>query len=216
MFSLPLLTNAQEKCQAYAGNIESNVDLILRAKALSMFMIEDYLITGLSAGAEVQFFDKFSIVVDIVNLRYRNEEEVPINPPESSPYNEYWQKDIRTYLAFETRYYPSFLQFDMWRFYLNGYSKVGGRFLHTQDLYPLKEDQLERLNSNFFDFGSSLGFRFGYWWGFDFNVGAAYRNETKNEDFHHIDAPSTYTKDVNDARWVPNIRASFYFNLGEY
>lgn len=184
-----------------------------RAKILGFVIIEDEWIRSFSIGGELIFKDEFSLVADIVHLRYKHEREVPKTQGDYSNYDEYWQKDARNYLAFELRYFPKFVQFENVRYYLNTYSKVGGRFLHTQDLYPLEENEIERLNSNFHDFGSSIGAKIGDPFGIDVNIGAAYRNELKNEDRYHMDGSTTYHSNVNDARWLPNIRVSFFLHL---
>ena len=184
-----------------------------RAKILGFCFIEDEWIRAFSIGGELILKDEISFVADIVHMRYKHEREVPKTPGDYTNYDEYWQKDARNYVAFELRYYPKFVQFENVRYYLNTYSKVGGRFLHTQDLYPLNENEVERLNSHFHDFGTSIGAKIGQRFGFDINLGAAYRNELKNEDRHQTDGSTSYHSNVRHARWVPNIRASFYLHL---
>lgn len=188
------------------------VQVILRAKALAMVFIEDEWASAVSAGMEIRFYEQFSILADIVHFSYKHELEVPINGS-SSNYNEYWQKDDRNYMAYELRYYPSFLEFDMVQFYVNGFSKIGKRFVHTEELYPLGEDEVSRMTSSIRDYGTSIGMHFGDTWGADLNLGAVYRNEIKFEDIHHHNAPTTYTSNVHDDRWLMNIRFSLFFNL---
>lgn len=192
---------------------ERNVECMIRAKALGFFILEDKWVRSFSAGTELRFYDQFSIVIDIVHLRYRNETEV-YTTSDFSEYTEFSEYDSRNYLATELRYYPAYFSSYSYRPYINVYSKFGKRNLHLEDDFPLKEGTLLNLNSQFYDFGSSLGLEVGKRFGFDFNLGLGHRFETKSEDFYHEDGSKTFTKDVPDYRWTPTIRFQFYWNLG--
>lgn len=194
---------------------QSNVAIAVRAKVLGFVFIEDEWARSFSAGIEVTLFHHLGVVADIVHFRYKHEREVPINGSYNNGYDEYWQKDARNYCALEIRYYPFHTPKMIWNPYLNVYSKVGRRFLHTHELYPLEsESEVYRLNSSFYDLGTSLGVKWNKnIFGWDLNIGAAYRDELKAEDIYHEDESWTYTNNVRDARWVPNIRFSFLWTL---
>jgi hypothetical protein len=206
---------AQRELEYYGNEpIRARFETILRFKALAMVAIEDEWAGAVSAGIEFRFFEQFSVLADIVHFSYKHEREVPINGDVTN-YDEYWQKDGRSYGAFELRYYPTFLKWGKFQLYFNGFSKIGKRFLHTENLYPLQDGEAERLNSSIRDFGTSIGFQAGSTWGFDLNLGAAYRNEIKSEDIFHTNGPTTYTSGVHDDRWLMNIRISLFFNLNK-
>lgn len=190
-----------------------NTEFLLRAKAMGGFIIEDRWMRSFSTGGEVRFYDQFSLVADIVHFRFRNEEEV-FDQPDPDYYSEYSEYDSRNYLAIELRYYPPFLKFnESFRMYWNLYSKWGGRHVELQDNYPLKEGTRTRINGEFYDFGTSLGLQGGEFWGVDFNIGAAYRNETRDEDIYHEDGSTSFQGSVEQDRWLLNCRMSLFLNL---
>jgi hypothetical protein len=191
-----------------------NFECMIRAKALGFVIIEDRWVRSFSAGTELRFFDQFSIVLDYVHFRFRNETEV-YTTPDYSEYVEYSEFDARNYLATELRYYPRFFSSFNYRPYVNVSSKFGKRNLYLEDNYPLEEGTVLKLNSQFYDLGASLGMEIGKRFGFDFNLGYAHRFETKSEDIYHEDGTKTFTKNVPDNRWIPNVRVQFYWNLGE-
>lgn len=190
----------------------SPVQWNIRAKALVGGLFEDQFAIAFSAGSELRFKKQFGIVFDVVHMHYTHEREV-YKDGSYTDYDEYWQRDSRNYCVLELRYYPTFLSFSGWDMYLNGYSKLGKRFLHTHELYPIATSEIERLNGSLFDVGTSLGLskQFNFL-GFDVNLGAAYRNELRNEDYRLDDGTYLYVSDVRQARWIPNIRFSFYFS----
>lgn len=198
------------------ANAESKTEFAIRAKVLGFVFIEDEWARSFSAGIDVIWFHHLGFIADIVHFRYKHEREVPINGSYSNGYNEYWQKDARNYVAMELRYYPFYKPTLIWRPYLNTYSKVGRRFLHTEELYPLVfESEVYRLNSAFYDVGTSLGVRWNKdVFGWDINFGAAYRNELlKTEDHFHENNTWSYSSNVHHARWVPNMRFSFFWKI---
>lgn len=198
--------------QTFSQEKERNIECILRGKALGFFIIEDRWVQSFSAGTELRFYDQFSIVLDFVHFRYRNETEV-YTTPDFSEYDEYSEFDARNYLATELRYYPSYFSTFKYRPYINVYSKFGKRNLYLEENYPLKEGTLFKLNSDFFDLGASLGMSIGKRFGFDFNLGFAHRFESKSEQFYHENESITYTYNVPNNRWTPNVRVQFYWNL---
>lgn len=202
------------KMSAQANSIEktNSIELMARAKALGFVIIEDRWARTFSAGAEVRFYDQFSLVVDLVHFRWRNEVEV-YTTPDYSEYVEFSEYDARNYLATELRYYPKFFKKYSYRPYGTVFSKFGKRNLNLEENYPLKEGTILRLNSTFYDLGTALGVEIGQRFGFDFNLGVAYRTETKSEDIYHVDEPVSFTKNVSDNRWIPTIRVNFYWNF---
>lgn len=189
---------------------------LVRGKALGFVIIEDLWVRSFSIGGEVKLNEQFSLVVDLVHFRWRPEREVYELPGSQGDYDEFSQYDARNYLAFELRYYPQFLRFgDQFMPYVNVFSKVGRRKIWTQDKYPLMDQEVFQQNGVFHDWGISLGFQTGRPFGFDCNIGAAYRTEFRDELIHQIDSPDVlYRDDVHEYRWVPNIRVNFYWNIG--
>lgn len=210
-----IIVSDQICAQEYSIPPQSNLEINVRAKVLGMVFIEDEWARAFSAGTELIFYHHLGVVADIVHMRWKHEREVPINGSYSEGYNEYWQKDARNYMAFELRYYPIYRGDWAWTPYINTYSKVGRRFLHTHELYPLdSKSEVYRLNSSFYDFGTSLGVRYEEGsFGADVNIGAAYRNELKNEDYFHENGSWSYASNIRHARWIPNIRFSFFLIL---
>lgn len=191
-----------------------NLEFLIRGKVLGYVIIEDTWVRSFSIGGEAKINRHFSLSADLVHFRWKFEKEVY---PFSGNYNDYFEYalfDARNYLAFEARYYP--LKVDqIYRFkpYVAAVSKVGGRFIHIQDDYPPDENEVIRLNSDFKDLGTSLGIQIGNSWGFDVNMGASYRWETKNEDIFINTNYTQYSSNVKDQRWVYNIRINFFVNL---
>lgn len=190
-----------------------NVEYILRAKALGFVIIEDLWVRSFSIGGELRFRERFSLTADLVHFRWKFEEEVHYDTTNYSNYDEYALYDARNYVAFELRYYPVKAIKDNYRPYLNIFSKIGRRHLHIQENYPSKHDQVIRLNSDFYDLGSAIGLSIGKTFGFDFNMGAVYRWETKSEDIFQKNADPLYTSNVAHNRWDFNIRVSFFYNF---
>jgi hypothetical protein len=190
----------------------SNFEFLLRGKALGYVIIEDTWVRSFSAGGEIRLNDQFSLCADIVHFRWKFEKEVYPEPGNYDDYLEYALYDARNYIALEARYYPAIFNSKA-KPYLNAISKIGGRFIHIQDEYPPDENEVIRLNSDFRDLGASLGVQIGKTWGFDVNMGAAYRWELKNEDIFQADSNPIYTKVISDNRWSFNIRVNFFLNL---
>jgi len=190
------------------------MEYIVRFKPLGMVIIEDLWVRSFSAGVELRYNKQFSFVADIVHFRWKYEREVYKTPGNVEDYDEYAQFDARNYLAFELRYYPQFKKnISEVRPYINLFSKIGGRFLHTQDQYPLDDQEVFGLNSSFYDLGTSLGCSIGNRFGFDFNVGAVYHWENKNEDVYQKNGPMLFRSSIANNRWIGNIRVSFYYNF---
>lgn len=189
-------------------------EFLIRGKVLGYVIIEDIWVRSFSIGSEVKFNNHFSLSADLVHFRWKFEKEVYPTPGNYDDYLEYALYDARNYVALEARYYPfNFKPTVKYKPYFTAISKVGGRFLHIQDEYPPDKNEVIRLNSDFKDVGASLGLQIGQKWGFDVNMGAAYRWETKNEDIFLTDDKTQYTQNVADNRWVYNIRVNFFLNL---
>ena len=194
---------------------EKGTEFILRGKALSMVIIEDRWLSSISLGIELRIKERFSIVADAVYSRYKYEEEVYFGN-NYEKYTEFSKYDTRNYLAFEIRYYPKLNWVsNEWKWYINLFSKIGKRNLHVQDQFPREEGDVYRLNGNFNDIGSSIGVQAGKRFGVDFNVGVAYRTESRTEEVFHDQAPFTINEVNNEQRWIGNVRFHFYYNLSK-
>jgi hypothetical protein len=212
---LTLLFNLNAESQDTTVN-QSKKEVLLRGKALGFVIIEDHWVRSFSAGGEIRFNEQFSLCADIVHFRWKNEREVYSEPGNYENYEEYALFDARNYIAFEARYYPTiFPKTALVKPYLNALGKIGGRFIHIQDDYPPDDMEVIRLNSDFQDLGASLGIQIGRKWGFDVNLGAAHRWETKNEDIYRENMANLYTKEIPDNRWVFNMRVQFFLNLSQ-
>ena len=189
-------------------------EYFLRAKALGFVIIEDIWVRSFSIGTEIRYNKRFSLVADLVHFRWKYEKEVYKTPGNYTDYDEFALYDARNYIALELRNYPQISKLsDFYQPYINLYSKFGGRFIHVQDNYPLENNEVYRMNSDFYDFGASMGMQIGEKIGFDFNIGAMHRWETQAEDIYQEDGSTLYTKDVITNRWSPNIRVNFFYNL---
>lgn len=189
-----------------------STEYIVRAKALGFVIIEDLWVRTFSAGAEVRWNERFSIAADIVHFRWRYETEVYNVPDDPEAYNEYSEYDPRNYLALELRYYPSFLEFESFRLYVNGFTKWGKRRTYLENNHPVTTGSTIRLRSDFMDLGTSIGAQIGSNWGFDCNIGAAYRRERIIRDVLNEDQTLSEEHKTDD-HWIPNIRVNFYYNL---
>lgn len=199
---------------AQSDSIKSQpFDFLLRAKVLGFVIIEDRWVRSFSIGGELRYKDRFSFTADLVHFRWKYEKEVYKTPGNYEDYDEFALFDARNYIALEARYYPKIGKTNFYRPYANIFSKIGGRFLHIQDKYPPDINEVIRLNSDFKDLGASLGLQFGGNFGFDVNMGVAYRFELKNEDIYQQDGNIAYTHDVQKNNWIFNIRMNFYLNL---
>lgn len=211
LFSLIIWTF---KSQSQEVESQNKMEYFLRAKVLGNVIIEDIWVRSFSIGTEIRYNKRFSFVADLVHFRWKFEKEVYKTPGNYEDYDEFALFDARNYVALEFRYYPQFSKLsDFYQPYINLYSKIGGRFIHVQDDYPLDKNEVYRLNSDFADIGTSLGMQIGDKIGFDFNIGAMHRWEMKSEDIYQEDGSTTYTKNVSDNRWSPNIRVNFFYNL---
>ena len=189
-------------------------EYFIRAKPIGFVIIEDIWVRSFSIGTEIRYNKRFSFVADLVHFRWKYEKEVYLTPGNYDEYDEFALYDARNYVALEFRYYPQIYKLsDFYQPYVNIYSKIGGRFIHVQDAYPLEKNEVYRMNSDFQDFGASLGMQIGDKLGFDFNIGAMHRWETQAEDIFQEDGSTVYTKDVNANRWSPNIRVNFFYNF---
>lgn len=193
--------------------VHDYVQFFARGKALGFVIIEDRWVRTFSLGTEIKLYKRFSLVADVVHFRWRYEEEVH-DLPDPEKYSEYSQYDARNYLAFELRYYPQFKRLsDDFMPYINLFSKFGKRNVRNEDKYPVKDKDVIHINGAFQDVGMSLGFEAGSRFGFDFNMGAVYRWENRDEQVFHLNEPLTYNKNVTQNRWMANIRVSFYWNF---
>lgn len=198
-----------------AQDIQKPVEFIARGKALGFVIIEDTWVRSFSVGTEVRFYEQFSFVVDVVHFRWRYEEEVYFGTDfdQSGNYTEYSQYDPRNYLALESRYYPSFLQREKFKPYINVLGKWGKQKTYLEDKYPIEEGTILRSHTRFLDFGPSLGISYGERFGIDVNVGAVYRQATRSEDIFHMDQPVSFVQDIQENLWIPNIRVNFFYNF---
>ena len=192
----------------------SRVEFIVRAKALGFCIIEDNWVRTFSAGFELKAAHRFSIVADAVHFRWMHEQEV--NPP-PVPYDEWKRFDPRNYAAFELRYYPSLIFMPVKSsLYITCFAKFGTRRIYHEPQYVLVEGDVRSMHSDFHDIGPAIGITLGKRFGFDLNMGAAYRQEVKSETIVHINAPDTYTYNVWTKRWLFNIRVNFFLNLSQH
>jgi hypothetical protein len=200
------------KSQDSSEEKKPEVEVVLRGKALGVFIIEDVWVRSFSFGTELRFNKRFSFTADIVHLRWRYEREVH-DLPDPEQYSEYSYYDPRNYLAFELRYYPKFGD-DLVgaKPYVNLFSKIGKRREYGESKFPFKDGAEFSAKSSFFDVGTCIGAQIGELGGVDVNFGAAYRSEKRDVTYFHKNAPYTYAT-VNDSKWKPVIRVQFYINL---
>jgi len=213
VFILIALLSLDSKSQNYTGmKKKPELEVVLRGKALGVFIIEDIWVRSFSFGTELRFKKRFSFAADIVHLRWRYEREVH-DLPDPNQYSEYSYYDPRNYLAFELRYYPKFGD-DLVgaKPYVNLFSKIGRRREYGESKFPFHDGDEFSAKSNFFDIGTCVGAQIGELGGLDVNLGAVYRSEKRDVTYFHKNAPYTYAT-VNDSKWKPVIRVQFYINL---
>ncbi|MBL0315752.1 MAG: hypothetical protein IPP69_08220 [Flavobacteriales bacterium] len=182
----------------------------IRLKALGFVIIEDEWVGSLAFGAEWPFGRKYSLVTDIVHLRWRHEREF-YNQPKPEDYVEYGQTDRKNYFTVELRRYM-FNSKNTWnRFYIAGWHKSGIRKIQSEDLYLDEDNDIVQQHSHFFDAGGSLGYKFGKpCWYFDVSLGYGYRWECidQQEIFHTI-SEREFRHDLRHDRSTFHIRVNF-------
>lgn len=214
LFFVLLICTKSLLCIGQEENDYRRFEFLIRAKPLGFVIIEDIWVRSFSIGTEIRYNKRFSLVADLVHFRWKYEKEVYLTPGNYEDYDEFALFDARNYVALEFRYYPQISKLsDFYQPYINLYSKIGGRFIHVQEGYPLDKNEVYRMNSDFYDIGASLGMQIGEKLGFDFNIGAMHRWETQAEDIYQEDGTTVYTKDVNANRFSPNIRVNFFYNF---
>lgn len=181
-----------------------------RFKALSMVLIEDEWVTSFGIGAEWPINRKFSIVTDLVHLRWAHEREVYKSPGNYEDYDEYAQKDRKNYIALEFRRYFLFKKDPIPRFYFALCHKSGLRRIDIDDKFPLEFGDHIHLKSHFYDAGAAFGYKVGNKFIMDFCLGIAYRWETidHSEEFGSA-GQSIFTNNYRDNRPTFHIRVNF-------
>jgi hypothetical protein len=211
--------SVQGQCQYIVNRTKSsNLELMVRAKAIGMFIIEDLWFRNYSVGLELRYKEQFSFVADVVHFRWRSESEV-YKDSSNTDYDEYNQWDARNYMAFETRYYPAFMsrsrsEDSFWRFYVTAQAKLGGQNIHSQGLYPHAENAIISSTGTRSMYGGGLGFQYGQPFGVDVNIGAALKYEVADQLIYHTNTEPTMLLNQKDESWIINMRVMLYFNLG--
>jgi len=182
----------------------------LRVKALGFVIIEDLFVGSLAVGAEWPLGNKYSIITDIVHLRWREEREL-YNQPNPDDYVEYAQIDRKNYYVIEARRYI-FNHRNRWnKMYLSAWHKGGIRRIESEQLYLKRDHDIIQQHSHFYDIGGALGVKLGEpCWYFDISMGCGFRREFITEqELYHPGQYQEFKHNITDNRYMFHIRINF-------
>ncbi len=195
-----------------------NNGLLLRGKLLGGFVFEDFWILNGTLGMEYRYNKNFSFGLDFVHINEIFEEEYypdPINDPDK--YMEYAQKNPRTCLLADFRFYPLQKSFAHKRIkpYLSVFSKYGYIVTWNVPNYRFKENDIVRRDGVFYDLGVAGGVHLMFnneRFGLDINIGYCQRNQTEDVQYYSTTGINRMVHDqvVIDDRLAGRLNLYFY------
>lgn len=203
------LVNAQSENGIQSG-------LLIRGKVLGGFIIEDWWILNTTAGLEYRFHKNFSIGADFVHVNEIFEKEHYYDSTNRDLYDEYAQKNPRTCLLTDIRFYPfqKFFNGSIIKPYIAAFSKIGNIRTWCVPGYVFSPDDIVRRRGTFYDLGITGGIHFDFdGGGIDFNIGYCRRFETADIEYYENDGSNRLEEKVYSERDRLAGRLNLYFFL---
>lgn len=201
-------------CQKDDDSIKSS--LLIRGKVLGGFFLEDVWILNATLGFEYQFLKNLSVGADFVHVNEIFEKEDHYDSTNYDVYNEYAQKNPRTCLLTDIRFYPFRKKFHESGIqpYLCLFSKIGNIITWNVDGYKFSNDEVVRRRGTFYDLGITAGIHFGTnRFGLDFNIGYCQRTQKENVEYYVDGGPNRFVNNHVFTKDKLAGRLNLYYNL---
>lgn len=194
--------------------------VLLRGKILPGFVLEDLKQLNITLGVETRITPKQSLGLDCILLWLWDEKDLWDTVTHEELTYGFSQRDFRTVLHFDYRYYfdPQFAQDHHFSLYLSLFNKAGKARVRTEDGYVYERGEQMKSQRHFYDAGLALGIRSGTTelkkFGVDFNLGACKRFEMLESRDIYIDRNTIVSlHNIRSNRWMPWCRLNLYFYL---
>lgn len=192
--------------------------LYLRGKILGGFFIEDYWIMTATAGLEYRVHKNFSFGTDFVHVNEVFEKEHYYDSTNYDVYNEYAQKNPRSCLLTDLRFYPFHKKYSAFEFepYIAAFSKYGSIITWCAPGYNFSNEEVVRRRGTFLDLGITVGFHSDFGkgnFGLDFNLGYCRRFETSDIEYHNDSGTNRFVYDEYKVKDRLAGRLNLYFIL---
>lgn len=193
-----------------------NSGLLVRGKVMGGFFVEDVILLNATLGLEYRFLRNFSMGADFVHINEIYEEEHYYDSTDWTKYNEYAQKNPRTCLLTDIRFYPfqKVFNYSPFKPYIAAFSKLGNIKTWCVPGYVFSSNDMVRRKGTFYDLGITAGVHMDFGrGGIDFNIGYCKRFETANIEYFETDGTNRFVENESSIKDRLAGRLNLYFFL---
>ncbi len=198
---------------------EMDNGLFLRGKVIASFLIEDWFIFNMGAGAEFRFKELNAVGVEYVFSEQWTERDLWDSVSRIELGTGYSQMNLMQLIAFDYRYYSDMKMGKKGKFhsfYSSIFYRTGNRRIWNENGWIYEENDTHFEKQRIQDFGLALGMHLPFkksGFGFDFQAGACFRMYQSKKEIFHENLPIEYMDLINVKKVVPILRFNFYYLL---